>query len=300
MTIRNIGSDTLTLDNPTIPTGFSLGFGQVIPSQLPSIVQDTQHYTTSFDLILTGSLLGEFKPVFSLINNDRDENPYLMTLRGKVESKQVSGGLLSNIIFSQGTVCNVELDDDTRLIGGQISCILTGQARSPATIAQAEILENTQLKNVCITPSVTFAEGVELSGKIQLPKSYDYPDMQDYCILAEFLPDLTIQIEGVENVILNVDGTFGLSFFGLAYTLLPTFNTTTQTLGVGERIAPSLISNPDGSVAYQVQDSDLLVTTQVVIKSSLKSLGCWNNTLVSIWRVCLMDFSTFYFSHTIF
>ncbi|MEK7989711.1 MAG: hypothetical protein VSS52_001795 [Thiotrichaceae bacterium] len=318
MTIRNIGSDTLTLDNPTIPTGFSLGFGQVIPSQLPSIVQDTQHYTTSFDLILTGSLLGEFKPVFSLINNDRDENPYLMTLRGKVKSKpveppvvenpdtptvipitsitpsisnggkvigtannagnvardiniqsngsvsggylagdisnqglianltinpdttveggkissvvynfgtvcnaeitnyseliggnlcdviqnfgtltdvnlldgaQVSGGLLSNIIFSQGTVCDVELDDDTRLIGGQISCILTGQARSPATIAQAEILENSQLKNVCITPSVTFAEGVELSGKIQLPKSYDYPDMQDYCILAEFLPE---------------------------------------------------------------------------------------------------------------
>ncbi|WP_353571095.1 hypothetical protein [Candidatus Albibeggiatoa sp. nov. BB20] len=314
VTIRNIGSDTLTLDNPTIPTGFSLGFGQTIPKQLLSIAQDQQNYTASFDLILTGSLLGEFKPIFSLSNNDRDENPYLITLKGKVERKPdeppvsdsnapteipitpisgvtigsniigvtnnsgntatdiniqangsisggylagditsqglianltlnpdttveggkissvvynfgtvcnatitrysqliggnicneiqnfgtltdvnildgalVSGGVLNNIIFSQGTLCDVELDDDTRLIGGQISCILTGQARAPATIAQAEILQNSQLSNVCITPSVTFAEGVELRGKIQLPKSFEYPDMPDYCIQPEQL-----------------------------------------------------------------------------------------------------------------
>ncbi|MCV6639023.1 hypothetical protein [Candidatus Albibeggiatoa sp. nov. NOAA] len=313
MTIRNIGNSTLTLDNPTIPSGFSLGLGQTIPKALPSIVEDEQNYTASFDLILTGNVLGEFKPLFSLSNNDRDENPYLITLSGKVvkpeaeppttdpneptvipstadtstippgstvmgavnngggiaqditidpngsvsggylvggidnqglianltinpdttveggrlssvvynfgtvcnatvtnyseliggnvcddiqnfgtltdvsllEDAQVTGGFLSSIIFSQGTICDVELDDDTSVIGGRIDCVLVGQSRAPATIAQAEILQGSQLFNVCITPSVTFERGVDLRGNIQLPKNYQYPDMPDYCILPE-------------------------------------------------------------------------------------------------------------------
>ena len=102
-----------------------------------------------------------------------------------LEQSKVTGGTLNNVIFNQGTMCDIELGDNARLVGGKIDCNLTGQRRAPATIAQAEVLDNSQLSNVCITPSVTFAEGVELSGNIQLPKNYDYPDMQDYCIQPE-------------------------------------------------------------------------------------------------------------------
>jgi hypothetical protein len=318
MTILNIGNSTLTLDEPTVPTGFSIS--QTLPKQLASIVQDAQNYTTSFDLILTGNVLGEFKPVLSISNSDTDENPYQITLKGHVISKpiteqpvepnepvtempitsilptittgstlsgaannaghiaqditiqsngsisggslagtidnqglianltvnpdttvdggkissvvynfgticnatvtnyseliggnvcdniqnfgtltdvnvlegtEVTGGTLSNVIFNRGSLCDVELEDNTRIIGGRIKCHLTGQARAPATIAQAEILPDSQLRNVCITPSVTFAEGVNLRGRIQLPKSYEYPDMPDYCIVPEQISSYT-------------------------------------------------------------------------------------------------------------
>lgn len=315
MTILNIGSNTLTLDNPTVPTGFSIS--QTLPKQLASIVQDEQNYTTSFDLILTGDVLGEFKPVLSITNNDSDENPYQITLKGQVipqpiteqpiepvteipitpilptvttgstlsgavnnsgqiaqditiqsngsisggylagtidnqglianltvnpdttvdggkissvvynfgticnatvtnyseliggkvcdniqnfgtltdvnvlEGAEITGGMLNNVIFNRGSLCDVELEDNTRIIGGRIKCHLTGQARAPATIAQAEILPDSQLRNVCITPSVIFAEDVDLRGRIQLPKSYEYPDMPDYCIVPEQISSYT-------------------------------------------------------------------------------------------------------------
>ncbi len=116
-----------------------------------------------------------------------------------LEDSEVTGGYLNNIIFNEGKLCDVKLEDNTRIIGGQINCTLTGQARAPATIAQAEILENSELFNVCITPSVRFAEGVALRGNVKLPSSYVSPNIQDYCINPEQL------VEYSANELLGTD-----------------------------------------------------------------------------------------------
>lgn len=81
----------------------------------------------------------------------------------------------------------------------------------------------------------------------------------------EIFISLAQSYNGIENVILNVDGSFSLSYYGASYMLLPSFNTTVQSLDPGEVVAPSLSNYPDGSIKYVIQDGDLLVTCQLFI-----------------------------------
>jgi len=70
---------------------------------------------------------------------------------------------------------------------------------------------------------------------------------------------------GVENLILNVDGSYGLVFNGTSYLLLPTYNLSVRGLDPWETVAPSITQNSDGTITYTVQDDDRLVSMKLII-----------------------------------
>ncbi|QTA88232.1 choice-of-anchor D domain-containing protein [Desulfonema magnum] len=75
--IRNSGTAVLTLGNPEFPTGFSLA------GTFPGTI--AANATSSFGVQLNGDAEGEFSGTVRFETNDRDENPYNVTLSGTVK-----------------------------------------------------------------------------------------------------------------------------------------------------------------------------------------------------------------------
>jgi hypothetical protein len=104
----------------------------------------------------------------------------------------ITGGLLSGTVLNEGKLCSIGLDSNARVVGGTLDCTINGQRNAPAIIAQAQVLAETKLHNVCLTPSVKLPSQDVIGNNVKLPRKYDNPDVQDYCIqpeqIADYLP----------------------------------------------------------------------------------------------------------------
>ncbi|MCK4494010.1 MAG: hypothetical protein KAU26_08125 [Methylococcales bacterium] len=76
------------------------------------------------------------------------------------------------------------------------------------------------------------------------------------------------KIEGVESVELNSDGTLAVQFKGAQYQLEPTFNVTETKLASDETIEPSIELNPNGTINYNVQNEQAVLTIPLNLKES--------------------------------
>ena len=82
-TIRNIGSQTLTVEVPQLPAGYTL-----VEAPASSVAAGQ---STTFQVRLEAAAVGTFSGTVSIGNNDADENPFTFTLTGVVEEVPVTG-----------------------------------------------------------------------------------------------------------------------------------------------------------------------------------------------------------------
>ncbi|OQX27669.1 MAG: hypothetical protein BWK80_04165 [Desulfobacteraceae bacterium IS3] len=78
-TVRNTGTSVLTLSDLRVPEGFAL-----IDTFPERIATDG---TDSFQIRFSAATIGDFEGILRFVTNDKDENPYEFTLKGKVLPK---------------------------------------------------------------------------------------------------------------------------------------------------------------------------------------------------------------------
>ena len=82
-------------------------------------------------------------------------------------------------------------------------------------------------------------------------------------------PDVFIEealkIAGVEEVVFNQDGTFGVRYHAQQFRLYPSSQIQIITLEEGEAFEPQVIVNSDNTVSYQVQDEANVFAFQLAI-----------------------------------
>ncbi len=100
VTVTNLGTATLTLQQPTI-----IGTGYTI-SQVAAKLALAPNETTTFVVKMSTSSAGTFNATLNLVNNDADESPFNILLKGSVVSApeiQVLDGV-TNIADNSGSV----------------------------------------------------------------------------------------------------------------------------------------------------------------------------------------------------
>jgi len=71
------------------------------------------------------------------------------------------------------------------------------------------------------------------------------------------------EYEGVENILYNIDGSFSISY--LAQLLRVTASPDVTILPVNNQAPPTIVLNPDGTLLYNIQDSQDIVQTLMFI-----------------------------------
>jgi hypothetical protein len=90
--------------------------------------------------------------------------------------------------------------------------------------------------------------------------------MRPTCRSPQQFIEKSKEIEGVENVTHQMDGTFVVVFMGKRYRLRPTFDVQVEPVTEDEVVESSILSREDGSLEYIVRDEEEVLHTKVVIE----------------------------------
>lgn len=170
------------------PPGSKLIQDQTILTEEENVVLagQVQNQSTVKDAVIATDAVAEGGEFSGVIENQGTlKNAY-------VTAGEARGGKLSGDIHLAAvvTVRDVQLDDDTRIIGGNLAGSVTGsKTRLPRLLGQAEIQADTVLEDVEISPSVVLKPGVRLGKNVLLPPSNPQPET--YGLNRDTLPFLT-------------------------------------------------------------------------------------------------------------
>jgi uncharacterized delta-60 repeat protein len=149
-TVRNDGTDSLTLGPITVPTGFTLVEG--LPASLAPGAEDT--FTVQLDTAVVGDKSGDV----SIVDNDADENPFNFPISGTVQAPAPQITVLWNgCTFSNGEPASGGIGTD---FGTAV------QGRSP--ISRTYLVRNDgtatlTLGTVSVPSGFTLTEGLSTS-----------------------------------------------------------------------------------------------------------------------------------------